>query len=120
MKTCAARSGGTVPAYAEARWDGPGFYPADDSSIFDGAKLRVQIKASRPGADPVLAQRDFAGVEDRLEDSSSSADYRGSYRTATISHRAGAGALADAVLFLDWQGDGRGYQHHDYTASPTV
>ncbi|MFI8365231.1 hypothetical protein ACIGD1_34405 [Streptomyces sp. NPDC085612] len=120
VKTCAARSGGTVYAYAEARWNGPGFYPADDTSIFDGAKLRVQIKASRPGTDPVLAERDFAGIEDRLEDSSSGADYRGSYRTATISHRAGAGALADTVLFLDWQGDGRGYQRHDVTASPTV
>ncbi|MFF8264347.1 hypothetical protein [Streptomyces virginiae] len=120
VKTCAARSGNTVYAYAEARWDGPGFYPVDDSTIFDGAKLRVQIKESRPGTDPVVFERDFAGIEERLEDSTSSADYDGRYRTQTISHRAGRGALTDAVLFLDWQGDGRGYQRHDYTASPTV
>ncbi|MFB7467051.1 hypothetical protein ACFCZ1_26750 [Streptomyces sp. NPDC056224] len=120
VKTCAARSGNTVYAYAEARWDGPGFYPVDDPTIFDGAKLRLQIKQSRQGTDPVVIERDFTGIEDRLEDSTSSADYDGRYRSGTISHRAGAGALADAVLFLDWQGDGRGYQRHEYTGSPTV
>ncbi|MFD7258895.1 hypothetical protein [Streptomyces sp. NPDC059874] len=55
-----------------------------------------------------------------MEDSTSSGDYDGSYRTPTISHRAGSGALADSVLFLDWHGDGRGYGRHDYTGSPTV
>ncbi|MFJ6501606.1 hypothetical protein OG280_40995 (plasmid) [Streptomyces virginiae] len=120
VRTCAARSGGTVYAYAEARWDGPGFYSVDDSTIFDGAKLRLQIKQSRRGADAVVVERDFADIEARLEDSSSGGDYDGHYRTPTISHRAGNGALADSVLFLDWHGDGRGYQRHDYTASPTV
>ncbi|WP_327281066.1 MULTISPECIES: hypothetical protein [unclassified Streptomyces] len=37
-----------------------------------------------------------------------------------LSHRAGAAALGDSVLFLDCHGDARGYQRHDYTASPTV
>ncbi|WP_327267159.1 hypothetical protein OG444_40220 (plasmid) [Streptomyces sp. NBC_01232] len=120
VKTCAARSGATVHAYAEARWDGPGFYPVDDPTIFDGAKLRVQIKQSRQGTDPVVIERDFTSIEQRMEDSTPGADYDGHYRTPTISHRAGSGALADAVLFLDWQGDGRGYQRHDYTASPAV
>ncbi|MFG2487937.1 hypothetical protein ACGFSI_34975 [Streptomyces virginiae] len=60
VRTCAARSGGIVYAYAEVRWDGAGF------------------------------------------------------------HRAGAAALGDSVLFLDWHGDGRGYPRHDYTAFPTV
>ncbi|MGW6979606.1 hypothetical protein ACWGE1_09180 [Streptomyces sp. NPDC054932] len=120
VKTCAARSGGTVYAYAEAKWDGPAFREVDDSTIFDGAKLRLQIKQSREGADPVVVERDFTAIEGRLEDSTSNANYDGHYRTPTISHRAGPGALADSVLFLDWHGDGRGYGRHDYTGSPTV
>ncbi|MEV7445662.1 hypothetical protein AB0O22_31770 [Streptomyces sp. NPDC091204] len=120
VRTCAARSGGTVYVYAEVRWDGASFYPVDDPTIFDGAKLRVQIKQSREGTDPVVAERDFPGLEARLEDSTSSGARRGTYRTATISHRAGAVALGDSVLFLDWHGDGRGYQRHDYAGSPAV
>ncbi|MFJ7593415.1 hypothetical protein ACIQZO_39805 [Streptomyces sp. NPDC097617] len=120
MKTCAARSGGTVYAYAEVRWDGASFHPVDDTTIFDGAKLRLQIKQSREGTDPVVAERDFPQLEARLEDSASEGKRTGTYRTATISHRAGAAALGDSVLFLDWHGDGRGYGRHDYTGSPTV
>ncbi|MFB6514156.1 hypothetical protein ACFCW4_06830 [Streptomyces virginiae] len=92
----------------------------DDTTIFDGVKLRVQVKQSREGTDPVVVERDFPGLEARLEDSTSSGACSGTYRTATISHRAGPSALGDSVLFLDWHGDGRGYQRHDYTASPTV
>ncbi|MFJ9551104.1 hypothetical protein [Streptomyces erythrochromogenes] len=92
----------------------------DDPTIFDGAKLRLQIKQSRQGTDPVVVERDFPGLEARLEDSTSSGARSGTYRTATISGRAGAAALGDSVLFLDWHGDGRGYQRHDYPASPTV
>ncbi|MDA5284756.1 hypothetical protein [Streptomyces sp. Isolate_45] len=120
VRTCAARSGPTVYAYAEARWDGPRTYLVDDVGIFDGAKLRLQIKQSRPGTDPVVLERDFPALEDRLEDSTSSSKRVGRYRTSTISHRAGSAALADAVLFLDWHGDGRGYERHDYTGSPLV
>ncbi|WP_405681137.1 hypothetical protein OG239_00530 [Streptomyces sp. NBC_00868] len=120
VKTCTARSGGTVYAYAEVKWDGPAFREVDDLTIFDGAKLRLQIKQSRQGTDPMVAERDFPGLEERLEDSTSNANYDGRYRTGTISHRAGPGAMADSVLFLDWHGDGRGYQRHDYTGSPTV
>ncbi|MEV7617086.1 hypothetical protein [Streptomyces sp. NPDC089799] len=120
VKTCSARSGGTVYAYAEARWDGTAFREVDDVTIFDGAKLRLQIKQSRDGTDPVVIERDFTAIEDRLEDSTSSGNYNGHYRTPTISHRAGPRALADSTLFLDWHGDGRGYGRHDYTASPTV
>ncbi len=92
----------------------------DDPTIFDGAKLRLQIKQSRDGTDPVVIERDFTAIEGRLEDSTPSAHYNGHYRTPTIKHRAGPGALADSVLFLDWHGDGRGYGRHDYTRSPTV
>ncbi|MFF4427220.1 hypothetical protein ACFY04_41940 [Streptomyces sp. NPDC001549] len=41
-------------------------------------------------------------------------------RTATISDRGAAAAIGDSALLLDWRGDGRGYQRHDHTASPTV
>ncbi len=57
VRRCAARSGGTVYAYAEVRWDGASFHLVDDPTIFDGAKLRVQIKQSREGTDPVVAER---------------------------------------------------------------
>ncbi|WP_143196920.1 hypothetical protein [Streptomyces sp. CB00455] len=120
ISVCAARSGSTVHSYAEARWDGPTFYAVDDTTIFDGAKIRLQIKESRHGTDPLVAEHDFTGLEARLEDSNSNAHYNGRYRTGTISHRAGPRALADVVLFLDWHGDGRGYQRHEYTGSPTV
>ncbi|MEU6865387.1 hypothetical protein ABZ924_19290 [Streptomyces sp. NPDC046876] len=120
VTTCAARSGGTVYAYAEVRWEGASFHPVDDPSIFDGAKLRLQIKQSRQGTDPVVTERDFPGLEDRLEDSTPTRARSGTYRTETLSHPAGPGALADSVLFLDWHGDGRGYRRHDYTGSPTV
>ncbi|MER7001020.1 hypothetical protein [Streptomyces sp. NPDC000410] len=100
--------------------DGTRFREVDDPTIFDGAKVRVQIKQSRDGTDPVVVERDLPGLEDRLEDSTSGGNYDGSFRTPTISHRAGPGALADSMLFLDWHGDGRGYQRHEYTGSPTV
>ncbi|MGW3324004.1 hypothetical protein [Streptomyces virginiae] len=81
----------------------------DDTTIFDGAKLRVQIKQSREGTDPVVVERDVPGLEARLEDSTSGGKRSGIYRTTTISHRAGPSALGDSVLLLDWQGDGHGY-----------
>lgn len=120
VSVCAARSGSTVHAYAEARWDGPAFYAVDDPTVFDGAKLRLQIKQSREGTDPVVSERDFTAIEDRLEDSTSTGNHDGRYRTPAISHRAAPGALGDAVLFLDWHGDGRGYQRYEYTGSPNV
>ncbi|MGW3321723.1 hypothetical protein [Streptomyces virginiae] len=52
---------GTVYAYAEVCWDGAGFSPVDDPTIFDGAELRMQIEHSRQGADPVVIERDFPG-----------------------------------------------------------
>ncbi|MFG2236051.1 hypothetical protein ACGFNX_39715 [Streptomyces sp. NPDC048723] len=123
VRTCRPGPGHRVRvryAYAEVLWDGAGYYPVDDPTIFDGAELRVQIKQSREGADPVVAERDFPQREARLEDSTFSGARTGTYRTATISHRAGAAALGDSVLFLDWDGDGRGYQRHHDTAAPTV
>ncbi|MET9469886.1 hypothetical protein ABZY44_34860 [Streptomyces sp. NPDC006544] len=69
----------------------------------------------------VVVDRDFTAIEHSWRSArASGADYDAHYRTPTISRRAGRGALANAALLLDWQGDGRGYQRHDYTASPTV
>ncbi|MFI5831970.1 hypothetical protein ACIA6C_32745 [Streptomyces sp. NPDC051578] len=119
IQTCAARSGSTVYAYAELTWDGPHFYAATNATIFDGAKVRLKIMASREGTDPVVTERDFQ-LKDRLEEATSSGDRDGHYRTPTISHQAGSGAYADAVLYLDWHKDGHGYQNHDYKGSPTV
>ncbi|MFF1560949.1 hypothetical protein [Streptomyces sp. NPDC058279] len=118
IQTCAARSGSTVYAYADIRWNGP-FYSNQNATIFDGAKVRLQIMASREGTDPVVTERDFQ-LKDRLETATSSGDRDGHYRTPTISHRAGSGAYANAVLYLDWHKDGHGYQGHDYKGSPTV
>ncbi|MFG2874516.1 hypothetical protein ACGFYU_05785 [Streptomyces sp. NPDC048337] len=120
VKTCAARSGNTVYAYAEVKWDGTRFREEDDPTIFDGAKLRLQIKLSSEGTDSVVIEGDFTELERRMGNSTSGGNYDGHYRTPTLSHRAGPGALADSVLFLDWHGDGRGYGRHDYTGSPTV
>ncbi|AWZ03917.1 MULTISPECIES: hypothetical protein [unclassified Streptomyces] len=120
VSVCAARSGATVYAYADIRWDGPAFYSTTDATIFDGAKARVQIKRSREGTDPVVAEKDFPELEERMEKATSNGDRNGSYRTPTIRHRAGPGALGDAVLYLDWHEDGHGYRGYDYTGSPSV
>ncbi|MET9852219.1 hypothetical protein ABZY57_04605 [Streptomyces sp. NPDC006450] len=119
VQVCAVRSGATVSAYADVRWDGPGFYSTTDATMFDGAKVRVQIKQAREGTDPVVVERDFA-LKRRMEAATSSGDRNGSLRTPTISHRAGPGALGDAVLYLDWRKDGHGYRAYDYTGSPRV
>ncbi|MEU4953652.1 hypothetical protein [Streptomyces lavendulae] len=119
IQVCAARSGTTVYAYADIGWDGPAFYASKDATIFDGAKIRLQIMQSRQGTDPVVAERDFE-IKDRLEKATSGGDRDGNYRTPTISHRAGRGAYGNGVLYLDWHKDGRGYQGHDYKGSPTV
>lgn len=119
VQVCAARSGAMVSAYATVRWDGPGFYSTTDATIFDGAKVRVQIKQARQGTDPVVVEKDFT-LKTRMEAATSGGDRNGSFRTGTVSHRAGPGALGDAVLFVDWHKDGHGYRGYDYTGSPTV
>ncbi|MFK0202142.1 hypothetical protein [Streptomyces lavendulae] len=119
VEVCSARSGSTVTSYATAKWEGPSYYTVDDPTILDGAKLRLQIKHAHTGR--VLLERDFAEIESRLEDSDSSSNRRGRYRTSTIGMRAGSdGAVGDAVLLLDWHADGRGYRRYDYAGSPAV
>ncbi|OEJ30020.1 hypothetical protein [Streptomyces subrutilus] len=119
IEVCAARSGSTVYTYATAKWDGPNYYSVDDPTILDGAKLRLQIKHAHTGRR--LLERDFAEIESRLEDSDSSSNHHGRYRTPTISTRAGSDkAVGDAVLLLDWHADGRGYRRYDYAGSSAV
>ncbi|ATZ21955.1 hypothetical protein SLAV_39265 [Streptomyces lavendulae subsp. lavendulae] len=119
IQVCVARSGSTVHTYADITWDGPAFYAAKDATIFDGAKVRLQIMKSRQGTDPVVVEREFE-IKDRLEKATSGGDRDGHYRTPAISHLAGSGAYGNAVLYLDWHKDGRGYRGHDYKGSPTV
>ncbi|MFD3722724.1 hypothetical protein [Streptomyces sp. NPDC058674] len=117
VRVCAARSGPTLRTYAEARWDGPAYQALDDPTILDGARLRVQIR-QRDGA--VVASQDSSGIESRMEDSNGQGGHNGTFRTPTLSHRAAPGAHADAVLLLDWHGDGRGYSSYQYGSSPVV
>ncbi|GAA3244890.1 hypothetical protein [Streptomyces lavendulae] len=119
VQVCAARSGGTVYAYADVRWDGPSFYGTTNAKIFDGAKVRVQIMQSREGTDPVVMERDFS-LRERMERATPGGDRDGSFRTPVISHQASGNAYGNAVLFLDWHKDGHGYQAHDFKGSPTL
>ncbi|MFJ9344807.1 hypothetical protein ACIRP0_36835 [Streptomyces sp. NPDC101733] len=66
-----------------------------------------------------MVERDFQ-LKERLERATSNGDRDGRYRTPTVSHRAGSGAYGNAVLFLDWHKDGRGYRGQDYKGLPTV
>lgn len=108
-------------------WTPPYRHPAHGIGNRLSAPTSVSVRGTgrgpavrREGTDPVVAERDFPGLEARLEDSTAGWARSGTYRTATISHRAGPSALGDSVLFLDWHGDGRGYRRHEYTGSPTV
>lgn len=118
---CAKRSGSTVYAYAKISWDGPVYSRADDSSIFDGAYFKVQVKRSVSGTDPALNDRNYHGIESRLENSNSNADYNGSYTTGVISYPVGSSnGLGDGELHLNWNNDGDGYRGHRFTASDRV
>ncbi|MFB7810805.1 hypothetical protein [Streptomyces virginiae] len=119
VEVCSARSGSTVYSYATVKWDGPSYYAIDDPAILDGAKLRLQIKRAHTGR-PLL-ERDFPEIESRLEDSDSSSNRRGRYRTPTVRTTVGSdSAVGDAALLLDWHADGRGYRRYDYSGSPAI
>ncbi|PIM71271.1 hypothetical protein CTU88_14150 [Streptomyces sp. JV178] len=121
VRLCAKRSGSTVYTYAKISWDGPVYAYADDSTIFDGAYFTLQVKKSQAGTDPVKKSRRYYGIESRLENSGSDANYNDSYTTPVLSHTIGSSrALADGELHLDWNNDGRGYWKHPFAASPTV
>ncbi|MBC9719220.1 hypothetical protein H9Y04_42585 [Streptomyces sp. TRM66268-LWL] len=120
-KVCAKQSGDYLYSYASISWDGPVIYEIDDSSIFDGAYFKVQAKKSVPGTDPVLKSANYHGIESRLENSSSNANYNNHYTTPVMKTKVGsAPVLTDGELYLDWNNDGNGYGRHQFTASPVV
>lgn len=121
VKVCAKRSGSYIYSYAKISWDGPAYGLVDDDTIFDDAYFKVQIKKSQSGTDPVKKQKNFGGIEAKLENSDSNANYNGSYTTGTISYKIGSSkGLGDGELHLDWDSDGAGPQNHKFSASPTV
>lgn len=120
VSLCAKRSGTTVSTYAKVTWDGPVYGNVDDTSIFDGAYFKLQVKKSQAGTDPVKRSKNHPGIEARLEDSNAYGNYNGSYTTPVLRHKIGSKALADGELHLDWNNDGRGYWKHLFTASPVV
>ena len=118
---CAKRSGSTISAYATISWDGPLYGRVDDSSIFDGAYFKLQVKKSQSGTDPVKRSKNYHGIEAKLENSDSNANYNNSYTTPVLSYKIGSSkGLADGELYLDWNNDGKGYWKHQFSASPRV
>jgi hypothetical protein len=121
VRLCAKRSGSTIYTYAKISWDGPAYAYVDDRSIYDGAYFTLQVKKSQAGTDPVKKSKKYYGIESRLENSDSNANYNNSYTTPVLSYAIGSSrALADGELHLDWNNDGRGYWKHLFSASPTV
>jgi hypothetical protein len=121
VRLCAKRSGSTISAYATISWDGPLYGRVDDSSIFDGAYFKLQVKKSQSGTDPVKRSKNYHGIEAKLENSDSNANYNNSYTTPVLSYKIGSSkGLADGELYLDWNNDGKGYWKHQFSASPRV
>ncbi len=121
VRVCAARSGSTLYTYSKVSWDGPVYSRVDNTSLFNNAYLRQQVKKSVSGTDPVVKTTDFGGIESRLENSDSNGNYNGSYTTGTVSYRIGsAKGLGDAELKLDWANDGAGTRTYAFSASPVV
>ncbi|MCP3821404.1 hypothetical protein NLX86_25900 [Streptomyces sp. A3M-1-3] len=121
VSLCAKRSGSTVYTYAKVSWDGPAYGQVDDSTIFDGAYFKLQVKRSQSGTDPVKKSANYYGIESRLENSDSNANYNNAYTTPVLSYTIGSGrGLADGELHLDWNNDGKGYWKHQFSASPAV
>lgn len=118
---CAKRSGSYVYSYAKISWDGPVYADVDDTSKFEDAYFKVQIKKSQSGTDPVKKSKNFGGIEAKLENSDSNGNYNGSYTTGTISYKIGSSkGLGDGELHLNWKNDGKGDRTYGFTASPTV
>ncbi|MDX3020142.1 hypothetical protein [Streptomyces acidiscabies] len=117
---CAKRSAGKIYTTATVKWDGP--YTAGNRSplTFNKARFQLQTKHSVRGTDPVVAAKNYTGLEYALEHSSGNGN--GSYKTGTVAYRASSGRyLADGFIQLDWSGDGKDYRSPIlFTASPTV
>ncbi|MEU6373459.1 hypothetical protein [Streptomyces sp. NPDC046909] len=121
VKVCAKRSGSTVYSYAKVSWDGPVYAQADDTSKFEDAYFKVQIKKSQSGTDPVKKSKNYGAIEAKLENSDSTANYNGSYTTPTLSYKIGSSkGLGDGELHLNWNNDGKGDRNYQFSASPVV
>ncbi|MFH8991389.1 hypothetical protein [Streptomyces sp. NPDC017940] len=121
VKLCSKQSGDYLYSYASISWDGPAYGRVDDPSIFDGAYFKLQAKKSVSGTDPVLKSANYYGIESRLENSDSNANYNNHYTTPVMKTKVGAArVLTDGELYLDWNNDGNGYGHHQFAASPVV
>lgn len=121
VTVCAKRSGTTVYSYAKITWSGAERATVDDTSIFDDAYFKVQIKKSQSGTDPVKKSANFGAIEAKMENSNSSGDYKGSYTTGTISYKIGSSkGLGDGELHLNWNNDGAGDRNYGFKASPVV
>ncbi|MFF0289017.1 hypothetical protein [Streptomyces sp. NPDC005262] len=118
VKLCAKRSGGYIYAYAKVDFEGPVWY-VNQTDTLDAARFHLQIKKSASGTDPVVKSANYTGLEYKLEHGNTAGN--GSYTTGTIKYKAGSGRyLADGVIQLDWDGDGKGYRNTNFSASPTV
>ncbi|MER5985643.1 hypothetical protein [Streptomyces sp. NPDC001787] len=118
VSLCAKRSGGYIYAYAKVNFEGPVAY-VNMTDTLDGARFHLQTKKSVSGPDPVVKSANFTGLEYKLEHGNTAGN--GSYTTGTIKYKAGSGRyLADGIIQLDWNRDGKGYRSTNFSASPTV
>ncbi|WP_326779191.1 hypothetical protein [Streptomyces sp. NBC_01445] len=117
VTNCAARSGSYVYARSTVSWDGP--VGGGGSDFFDSASLRVYVKKSVSGSDPVKTYKTYGFTS--KANYSSSGNYNGSFTTGTIRYKIGsAKGLGDGALRLNWNNDGKGVYSYGYKASPRV
>ncbi|MEW2513770.1 hypothetical protein [Streptomyces sp. NPDC046870] len=118
VSLCAKRSGGYIYAYVNVKFEGPVWY-VNQSDVLDAARFHLQIEKSVAGPDPVVKSAIYPGLEYKLEHGNTWGN--GSYKTSTLTYRAGSGRyLADGLIQLDWNNDGKGYRNTYFDASPTV
>lgn len=119
VAVCVKRSGGYIHAYSKASWDGP--VGAFDADWFRAAGLRVYVKKSVSGPDPIKKYKTYLALKDHLHDSDSWGNYNGSYTSGVVKFKAGSGKyIADAAIKLDWTDDGKGIYTYKFSASPRV
>jgi hypothetical protein len=120
VKVCAARSGSYVSTYSRVSWDEPYWFAAHQGDWFDNAWVRIYIKKSVSGPDPILRYYDsFGSYYGFLNGLNSGKD--GSFTTRTISYKIGSSrGLGDAALKLDWNHDGAGIKTYKFPASPVI
>jgi hypothetical protein len=115
---CAKRVSGVIYAYAKASWDGPVWF-VNQTEILDAARFHLEIKKSISGTDPVVKSANSYGIEYKLEHGNTAGN--SSFTTPVLKYTAGSGRyLADGIIQLDWNNDGKGYRTTAFSASPVV